>query len=873
MISRLRGARHLPLPSALAALVALLGGACADGSGSSAADSDDQQVVTDPDALESRVRRDLIPIDLQPIATLSPKLAFTKTHFSLTQVAEVAPPTLDGQPLYANAIAIAADRAFVAYHRVGPAYGAAVDVYDVADPSNPILKSSSTFRNLDVLDLAADADRLYLAVGGDDLGVEQTAAVAAYDLDAEGMDLSTFRMTPLSSALATSVALHGSLLAVSSGPGGEVTVLDAVTLEVQATKSVADVRAIAVDGTRLVVHAVDELRTYVVPALTADATWPIPSSNDVDARAEVVLDGDVVAATGGSEGVHVVDVTTGELHQTFALPSADTLGVDEADVVANGVAADGDFLFAAEGAGGLVLARSNGGLATAATALPYRNRYRAVFGSDASSNALAASDHVLFLASGSGGLRIIDVQPADAFAVVGATVGFDGESHRFSGQDRPGMGWADFDGDGYLDAALSGDRRYVYLNQRDGTFTRTQPSGGRRGAITFLDADQDGDLDIYSVQQRDFWLNDGAGAFTTVNVSGMPSASQILAVAPLDVDRDGQAEVLGFGDAGNQVGALQSSSPLAWSTTVGSALGFDVPTATGFGWALATADVDDDGWLDVLYDEDATGMHLFVSDGLGGWTLDNRGLSGTIERQGGVAFADFDNDDDLDLAVTRDTTSTNLQLFRNDGGTFVEIAAAAGMTVTDDPQDLDWGDYDNDGYLDLLVVKDGHVDSAIIYRGWGDGTFERLPVTIPGGLNVNCAQFVDYDNDGDLDISLLAYRRSDLLENRAARGGGFSVEVIGAGPGRSPRLPNGAVVRLYSEDGGTFLGRRDIALQRGRSVGQVRAHFGGVDPAGAYRLETTFPSGYVVTQRVVPGEVQATFRGTVVPGVVMVRER
>ncbi|MFQ5740113.1 MAG: FG-GAP-like repeat-containing protein [Acidobacteriota bacterium] len=128
-----------------------------------------------------------------------------------------------------------------------------------------------------------------------------------------------------------------------------------------------------------------------------------------------------------------------------------------------------------------------------------------------------------------------------------------------------------------------------------------------------------------------------------------------------------------------------------------------------------------------------------------------------------AAAGDFDNDGWVDLYVTDSHKGKPNHLYRNQGeGTFADVARQAGVAdVNDDSgvsMDCVWGDYDNDGYLDLFVVKWGR---DRLFRNDGDGTFTDVTTMAfqnetnePGSpwANGSAATWVDYDGDGRLDL-------------------------------------------------------------------------------------------------------------------------
>jgi tetratricopeptide (TPR) repeat protein len=146
---------------------------------------------------------------------------------------------------------------------------------------------------------------------------------------------------------------------------------------------------------------------------------------------------------------------------------------------------------------------------------------------------------------------------------------------------------------------------------------------------------------------------------------------------------------------------------------------------------------------------------------------------GLASRIGGAAeLADFDRDGDLDVYIVNcsaDGAASTNQLYRNEGdGTFLEVAAAAGVADHGMGLDATFGDYDNDGHIDLYVANRGH---NVLYRNRGDGTFEDVS-KISRADEPQFGRrtlFVDYDHDNDLDIFVA--NELDLEFQKAAERG------------------------------------------------------------------------------------------------------
>lgn len=130
----------------------------------------------------------------------------------------------------------------------------------------------------------------------------------------------------------------------------------------------------------------------------------------------------------------------------------------------------------------------------------------------------------------------------------------------------------------------------------------------------------------------------------------------------------------------------------------------------------------------------------------------NAGLTGVDNSS--VAWADFDNDNDLDILISGQNNSgvPVSIIYRNDGNdTFTDINA--GLTGVYYYSSVAWGDYDNDGNPDILITGSNAADEpvSIIYRNNGNGTFTDISAGIVQ-LEASSVAWGDYDNDGDKDI-------------------------------------------------------------------------------------------------------------------------
>ncbi|MFT6882410.1 MAG: putative membrane protein YeaQ/YmgE (transglycosylase-associated protein family), partial [Marinoscillum sp.] len=275
------------------------------------------------------------------------------------------------------------------------------------------------------------------------------------------------------------------------------------------------------------------------------------------------------------------------------------------------------------------------------------------------------------------------------------------------------------------------------------------------GAAAWADYDGDGDLDVvvsgwdfgYGVEITKIFRNDGAATFTDIvaSLTGAYEGSTDWG----DYDNDGDLDlfVTGFDGLSNRTAILYQNNAGTFTNVGGPFQGVAFSEAD---WG----DFDNDGDLDLVVqgkynstNPSLASTELYRNDG-GTFVNHNAGLVGAY--RGDISWGDYDNDGDLDL-VSSGYTSNNASLittiYRNDGGVFTDIVAGLEGKFLGS---LSWGDYDNDGDLDLLVSGANTDNAPIIYRN-DAGTF----VDINAGLLANAegeSAWGDYDGDGDLDI-------------------------------------------------------------------------------------------------------------------------
>ncbi|MFH1958039.1 MAG: FG-GAP-like repeat-containing protein [bacterium] len=204
--------------------------------------------------------------------------------------------------------------------------------------------------------------------------------------------------------------------------------------------------------------------------------------------------------------------------------------------------------------------------------------------------------------------------------------------------------------------------------------------------------------------------------------------------------------------------------------------------------SIQWGDYDNDGDLDLAvsgYDGTNNRLIIYRNDGGGSFINASEPMGANVGvYMSSIQWGDYDNDGDLDLAVSGYDSSNykRLIIYRNDGGgSFINVSEPMGANVGVYWGSIQWGDYDNDGDLDLAVSGlDGTNRRVIIYRNDGGGSFINIsePMGANVGVRYSSIQWGDYDNDGDLDLAVSGYdginRRLIIYRND---GGGSFVNV------------------------------------------------------------------------------------------------
>jgi len=283
-------------------------------------------------------------------------------------------------------------------------------------------------------------------------------------------------------------------------------------------------------------------------------------------------------------------------------------------------------------------------------------------------------------------------------------------------------------------------------------------TGTHWGDVAWGDYDGDGDLDVVltgsdlgDVQVTEVYRNDGNEIFVKLTDLPIPGTN-IGDIIWIDFDNDLDLDILISGYT------IDSQITKIYENTGGDIFvdsGIELPAYSD--GTLLAFDYNNDGYTDILisgYDGDASYLtQIYENTGSSEFLLTTIELPGLLKSTS--ECADYDNDGDMDLilgGLDVMNGSTIATLYENNGdGTFVQTSdSLTGIWLGD----IAWGDYNSDGYIDILIsgynISGSRV--ATVYKNNGDKTFTELPTSELIAVSHSSSMWGDYDNDGDLDI-------------------------------------------------------------------------------------------------------------------------
>ena len=388
----------------------------------------------------------------------------------------------------------------------------------------------------------------------------------------------------------------------------------------------------------------------------------------------------------------------------------------------------------------------------------------------------------------------------------------------------------DFNNDNLLDVFTTSWSSFTspkyFLGKKDGSFQESSKAGGLEGMygglnIESADYNNDGNLDLYIL--RGAWLegagdmpnsllrNNGDGTFTDVSYKlGLADVNRPTQTAGwADFDNDGDLDLF----VGNET-TPGTTAPCQLFRNDGDNGFIDIAISAGvtndrFTKGISWGDYNNDRFPDLYVSNFRGKNRLYKNNGNGTFTdvAEELAVSNPISSFP-AWFWDFDNDGNLDIFVA--SYSGNIEqlaayksnepaefeklcLYQNNGkGGFVEIAGKVGLNDPVLPMGSNFGDINNDGYLDFYLGTGdpgyGSLMPNLMYLNKGGKQF--VDVTMASRLGHlqkgHAVAFADLDNDGDLDLFEQlggAYPgdgyRDALFENPGSDNSSISIKIIG----------------------------------------------------------------------------------------------
>lgn len=304
---------------------------------------------------------------------------------------------------------------------------------------------------------------------------------------------------------------------------------------------------------------------------------------------------------------------------------------------------------------------------------------------------------------------------------------------------------------------------FLFSDVYSQTFTKMTSSapsldGGASRSANWIDYDNDGLLDLFVSRGPSagatpyLYHNDGNGVFTKITTG--PIATAIMKADGSswgDFNNDGFVDLC-VATWYNQIDFLFQNNGSGNFSFLNTS---PISSNTGYSETCSWGDYNNDGLLDLYVTNSAAASKNFLYRNLGSGSfakIDTGLVVNEVDSSRGACWVDIDNDKDVDLFICNENHNIN-SLFRNDGnGVFTKITNTALTQTQGDWWSASWGDYDNDGWLDVFISNWGSKNA--LYKnngGWNFTSINNDTIVNQTGRNA-ITGWGDVDNDGDLDM-------------------------------------------------------------------------------------------------------------------------
>ena len=324
--------------------------------------------------------------------------------------------------------------------------------------------------------------------------------------------------------------------------------------------------------------------------------------------------------------------------------------------------------------------------------------------------------------------------------------------------------WADYNNDGYDDLFITNydatKPNILYKNNGDKTFTKVTSGAivtdlACSVASTWGDYDNDGNVDLFvanNVGSSNFlYHNNGNSTFTKITTGDIvESGIYCHNAAWADYDNDGFLDLFVAEYFPTKTNHLFHNNGDGTFTAVE---GGPVVTDAGHSIGAAWGDYNNDGLLDLFVpNTNHEENWLYKNIGNGQFVKVNEDVMSTASNSVGCSWGDYNNDGYLDMFIANSSNSENFLYENNGDGTFSAVTEGSIVSDRGNSHGSTWIDIDNDGDLDLYVTNDQDEDNYL-YRNESGASFTKIEsdLTEIGGDSFGTA-ISDYDNDGDYDL-------------------------------------------------------------------------------------------------------------------------
>nr|WP_294788475.1 hypothetical protein [uncultured Flavobacterium sp.] len=359
-------------------------------------------INSDQDALNKRLDYTNSGVIAVENGSLTGKTAEnTVTNFPLVQIAEVKPPVdANGRTLQASHVTVNGNYAYVSYITRGDVYSGAIDVIDVSDPYKPKLVTSALIPNTDITSITYANGNLFLGAAKDidkDPLLKSNPAVSYIMPLSSGLLTDKTTANYLESRVTTDVAANTSDYFAVTGDNGSLFKINASTKAITGKAAMADLRSIALTSDKVVtLSGTKGVNIYNLSTLALQKSFTT-STDATGAKRTLDIDGTKLLVSEGSKGLGVYDINSGSKLQTIAITTAGE------DNVTNAVSVNDGYTFLANGALGLNVYQSGTQLS-----------FLGSVGIAGSSNYVKSAGNYIYVASGTGGLKIIKMEKPNA---------------------------------------------------------------------------------------------------------------------------------------------------------------------------------------------------------------------------------------------------------------------------------------------------------------------------------------------------------------------------------------------------------------------------------------------------------------------------